>query len=185
MARVSPMELTLAYFTVWVASCSVVFVYYYSCPSHRVEPNMANQLRCMSGIILCNRPFISALMCGAAGGMLLAVGLHIEDSPAAMLALFCFYAGFVFMVQYDVREHHVFHFSALLVLMASAVVLVALLPLPMLLASLFYGVSALLGAVMLVNFALLEWKPPYLTVQAVVELMWVVTGLVCVFWFLT
>ena len=172
------MDLVSAHLALWLGACVVAFACYYARPSCRCNPHMSGQLRCLSGVLLCGQPLVGALMCGMSGAMLLAVGARpLGWAPLAVLL--CLHAGFVFMVHFDVEAWPVVHFASLLVIVASGLALVALLPVPQVASGLFYAASALFVGVILLNCAVVRWAPPGLTVQALVEIVWAASMVAC------
>ena len=156
---------------------AVTFAFYYSCAEHRCNPSFAGQLHCLSGMILCNRPLFSTLLCGLAGALLAA--LRPVDAVGTVLLL-GMYWSLVVVVQYDVRAHAPAHFGALAAEMVFATAYISTsrgFDAPAALA--YYALTGSFLLVMVVNFACLGWTPPFMTVQALVEIAWVCALGVC------
>jgi len=159
-------------------ACIIAFSVYYSCEEHRVNPAFANQLHCLSGMILCNRPLFSTLMCGLGGAVLLSVASRV-DGAVLLIVLLMFWA-LVVVVQYDVREHPSVHFAALAVEMGSATALLTVETIdPWFVVPVYYGITIAFLLVMALNFSWLAWTPPFMTLQALVEIAWVCVLSLC------
>jgi len=157
----------------WSLACIAVFIVYYSYEEHRLNPDFENQLHCLSGMILCNRPLFSTLMCGMGGAVLLSVASRVEG-PVLLIVIAMFWA-LVVVVQYDVREHPGVHFVALAVEMGCATALLTVESIePWFAVPVYYSVTVVFLLVMILNFSWLDWAPPFMTLQALVEILWVV-----------
>ena len=162
----------------WSLACIIAFSVYYSCEEHRVNPAFANQLHCLSGMILCNRPLFSTLMCGMGGAVLLSVASRVEG--AVLLIVLAMFWALVVVVQYDVRDHPGVHFGALAVEMVAATALLTVESIdPWFVVPVYYCVTGLFLLVMVLNFSWLAWTPPFMTLQALVEIAWVFVLGVC------
>jgi hypothetical protein len=160
------------------AACTTALIVYYCCEEHRVNPAFANQLHCLSGMILCNRPLFSTLMCGLGGAVLLLVASRVEGM-VVLVVLLMFWA-LVVVVQYDVREHPGVHFGALALEMGSATALLTIESIdPWFVVPVYYSITFAFLLVMALNFSWLAWTPPYMTLQALVEIAWVFVLSVC------
>lgn len=159
------------------ATASVVaFAAYYSCSGHRSNPAFAGQLHCLSGMILCNRPLFSTLLCGLAGALLAAL---LPADAIGVALLLGMYWALVVVVQYDVHSHAAVHFGALAAEMGLATAYVAVMGDGGPASLVYYAATGAFLLVMAVNFTCLLWTPPFMTVQALVEVAWVCALGVC------
>jgi len=170
---------------VWTIACTCAFTFYYFSNS-RKNPEFEDQLHCPSGIMLCNRLIFGFLMSCYTGAALLAVGVKLckNDNYAA---LGCFMGVFVscnLIIQFDIRQHHVVHFLSLAVFVITITAFLIIVDFkPSAMLTVYYGVTALYLFILMLNFLFLDWTPPFMTLQALAEIVWLVmvVGSVLVF----
>ena len=121
----------------------------------------------------CNLPLFGVVMSGFSAAALLAVGVHREtDAPA----LGCFLAVFVSMImliQFDIEQHHFIHMALLAMLLATVTAFVIVVDLkPNVMLIVYFVATALFLFIMLLNFVYTDWLPPFMTLQALAEILW-------------
>ena len=166
---------------VWAMANVAAFAYYYSFASARINPDFQNQLHCISGVILCNRPLFGTLMSGFGGAVVLAVARRARDSLALTVLLVLMFCALVSVVHYDVRDHRSIHFTSLGVLVVVGTLFVISVGLqPDVLCNIYYGITIAFVFLLLFNVTYTRWVPPFMTIQALMEMAWVVGLGVCV-----
>ena len=166
---------------------AVAFVFQYCIKEIRCNARFDGQLHCMSGIIVSNKPFFGFVMHGVAGMILLSVGLRIErgegtQKEVSFLVMSLVYFSLSAVISFDVKECKSIHFASLFCLLVCSVGFVWLQCVPE--ARIAYtAISSFFVAVILFNFTCTRWKWPWMDVQAIVEIVWVISLLVCVIGF--
>ena len=181
IGHIEPVELVLdVHLCAWALACALAFLYFYSCETCRKNPDMEFQMRCLSGIILCDQPLFGTLLCGFSGAAVAASVGRAHGEPYLMALLLLVFSTLLVIVHYDVRAHRGPHFTALgvLVLVGSLYVL-QIFPDGWLFYT-YFITTMLFIAVVLFNVTYTGWKSPWLTVQAVAEIVWVLALVTCV-----
>lgn len=162
----------------FVAVSLVSFMAFYSCKRHRCNSEFGDQMHCISGIILCHKPFFGFLLHGVGGMVLLAAGLRVgggDELPLLMLAMM--YVSLSGVIHFDVRNYKPVHFTSLAGVLAFSVVFVWL-QCDAVTWLVYLVVSAVFVLLILFNVACTRWKWPWMNCQALVEIVWVL----CLIW---
>ena len=161
---------------VWAVACVGAFCVYYSYDECRANPEFENQMRCLSGVIVFNKPLFGTLMCGFGGAVVLAVAKRATETcdTATLALLMVMFLCLLVVVVYDIRDHSTVHFWALggLVIAGTLFVLHTA-SAPVLLQYAYLAITALFAGVVAFNAAVTNWTPPCMTVQALNEIAWV------------
>ena len=166
---------------IWTVACIMAFIVYYCYEEYRVNKEFENQLHSLSGVIVFNKPLFGTLMCGFGGAIIMLVSGRIDDDPCAMVLLILMFTGLIALVNYDVRKHRSVHFVSLGLLIAAGSVFLVWVDLnSVLLLAIYFGVAALFVVVIVLNFSCTAWKPPFMTLQALLEIVWVFMLGLCV-----
>jgi hypothetical protein len=166
------MDLLFINLMAWTLACALAFVVYYSFSEYRINPDFNNQLHCLSGVILCNRPLFSTLMCGFGGAVLLASVDKARGDSYALVLLILMFCGLLLVVHCDVRDYRELHFTSLGILMITGTLYVTKMvhdPISII----YFTATGLFVFTLLVNVFFTRWVPPYMTVQALMEMVWV------------
>jgi hypothetical protein len=162
--------------TAWAVACVLAFGVYYCFDECRMNPEFDNQLHCLSGVILFNKPLFGTLMCGFGGAVVLAVAKRAAETcdTAALVMLKLMFVFLLVVVNYDIRDHRVVHFTALggLVVAGTLFVLHTAIA-SMYLQYVYFGTTALFAGVIFLNATVTKWTSPYMTLQALNEIAWV------------
>ena len=163
----------------WTIACALAFLVYYSSDEYRVNPDFNNQLHCLSGMILCNRPLFSTLMCGFGGAVLLASVDKMRDDVYALVLLILMFSGLLLVVHYDVKDYREVHFTSLGVLVITGTLyVIRMVHDPI--STIYFTATGLFVFTLLANFFFTHWVSPFMTVQALMEMVWVVVFTVSV-----
>ncbi len=166
-----------------VAVSLLAFGFFYSYKEWRYNPEFDDQMRCMSGIILCNKPLFGFLMHYVGGMVLLAAGLrvsHHDETSFFILAML--YASLSGLVNFDVRDFKTIHFTCLFCVLVFSVAFICMHG-EYVTWVVYVTVSALFLFIILFNFMYTQWKWPWMDVQASVEIAWVLCLMVCIMLF--
>ena len=168
---------------VFVAVSAVAFAIGYYYPGSRCNPEFNGQLHCLSGIILCNRPFFGFVMHCVGGMVLLSNGLKIETkNELSMSMLAMIYISFSGVINFDVLRTKPVHFAFLFAVLCFSMAFVWLQCVQY--ARLVYtGVSVGFICLILFNVSCTGWVSPWMNVQALMEIVWVLCLLVCIVFF--
>ena len=159
---------------VWTMGCIGAFLIYYCFEEVRRNPEFQDQMHCLSGVILYNRPLFGTLLCGFGGAIFMAAAERVNGSAVAMLFLVLMFCSLVVVVNYDIREHRSVHFSALGLLIVSGTAFLLCVGLePVYLRLVYFSVTVLFVLMLALNVFCLRWTPPFMTAQAIAEIVWV------------
>jgi hypothetical protein len=170
------------------AVCVISFAVYYADPVCRMNPVFEGQMHCISGILLCNRPFFSLIMTSFSGLILLVLGLRIVDESrktVLMSLAVTMYIAFVSVLSYDVHEHKPVHFFSLFVLLVASTSFIQLVNIPPWCLIVYDSVLVCFVLIMISNFMYLQWTPPCMTIQALLEILWVVAMCFCLWMYIS
>jgi hypothetical protein len=158
----------------WTIGCIGAFVMYYCFAEVRSNPDFQDQMHCLSGVILFNRPLFGTLLCGFGGAIFMAAAERVHESPLAMVCLILMFVALVVVVNYDVCAHKSVHFSALGLLMVSGTAFLLCVGLESeYMRYLYFSSTILFVLVLILNVLVTRWAPPFMTVQAITEIVWV------------
>jgi hypothetical protein len=159
----------------WAAACAVAFAVYYSYEECRRNPDFHDQMHTLSGIIIYGQALFGTLLSGFGGAVLLASAKRVHGDAWAVGMLLWMFVGLLVVVHYDVRAYRTVHFTALgMLLVAGTLYLWRVVSDQGWMLWYWFAVSTALFVVVLgVNVCFTQWAPPFLTVQAVVEIIWV------------
>ena len=167
--------------------CFISFLVYYADPESRQNPERDGQMRSISGIMLCNRPFFGLLMNSVSGIILLSIGLKIfghetdEALRIVMMSLgLIMHISLISIINYDVKDFKPIHFSSLAVLLISSTIFIHLASIPTWCRVAHGIVSISFICIILLNATILKWARPFMTLQAYLEILWVIALCVCV-----
>ena len=159
----------------WAIACIIAFVCYYCFEEYRINKAQGNQLHCLSGVIVFNKPLFGTLMCGFGGAIIMLVSGRLDDDPVGMVLLILMFIGLIALVNYDVCAYRYMHFASLgLLITAGSVFLLWVCVQPVLLLAVYFGVAVTFVMLFLINVSCTLWAPPFLTLQAVVEIIWMI-----------
>jgi hypothetical protein len=168
---------------IWALLCALSLLAYYVDPECMENPEFEGQMHCISGIILCNRPYFGLLMSNFGGVLLLAIGLKAKEEEEDCTFLVCLamviYFSFTGILNYDVRDFKMLHFSSLFVLLVSGSIFIHMVRIPLWCVVAYDIVLAFFCVIMVSNFTLLKWTPPFMTIQAMLEIVWVLALCFC------
>lgn len=160
----------------WAVACVLAFCVYYCYDECRMNPEFDNQLHCLSGVILFNKPLFGTLMCGLGGAVVLAVTKRATETcdVFTLVLLMLMFLCLLLVVIYDIRDYKTTHFFALggLVVAGTLFVLHTAAS-PAYLQYVYLAITALFAWTIALNTAVTNWAPPYMTVQALNEIAWV------------
>ena len=140
----------------FLATSIVAFAVKYCQHSNRSNAEFDGQLHCLSGIILCNKPFFSFIMHCVGGLILLSNGLNVEtDKELSLLMLAMLYVSLSGVINFDVRDHKRIHFASLFCVMVFSMVFVWLQCTPQAKTA-YTVVSAVFFGLILFNFLLIS-----------------------------
>jgi len=180
-SAIEPVELVLdVHVCAWALACAFAFLYFYSHETYSRNPDMEFQLRCLSGIIVCDQSLFGTLLCGFSGAAVAANIGRARRDPYLLVLLLLVHFVLLVIVHYDVRAHRGPHFVALGALVVIGTLYVRQIFPDGWLFYVYFMTTMLFIAVVLFNVTCTEWKSPWLTVQAVVEIAWVLVLAVCV-----
>lgn len=157
----------------WAWACAVAFAVYYS--HGHLNPEFPDQMHTLSGIMVYGPELFGTLLSGFAGAVLLASASRVRGDVWALLMLLLMYVGLLVLVHYDVRSHRTVHYVALGVLLVAGALYLWRVVEGWTLWYLFAAATGTFVMVILVNVCLTRWAPPFMTVQAVVEILWVLS----------
>ena len=167
----------------WALLCALSLLAYYVDPACMENPEFDGQMHCISGIILCNRPYFGLLMSNFGGVLLLAIGFKVKEHEDESVFLVCLamiiYFSFTGILNYDVRDHKTVHFSSLFILLASGSTFIHIVRIPLWCVFVYDAVLVLFCVLMVSNFVVLKWTPPFMTIQALLEIAWVLALCFC------
>ena len=169
----------------WAVACVLAFAFFYALYDEcRYNPEFEGQLHCLSGVILCGRELFGTLLCGFGGAVLLASVERVRADEWATLLLMIMFAGLMVVVHYDVRAHKPAHFTGLgVLLLAGTLYLRRTVGDGGRLACLWYlyvASTSLFVVVLACNVCATRWAPPFMTLQALAEIVWATAFLVAV-----
>lgn len=168
-----------------VAVSVMVFAVFYSYRDYRCNAEFGDQMHCVSGIILCNKPLFGFLVHGVGGMVLLAAGLKVSERDwpeTSLLLLAMMYVSLSGVVSFDVRDFKPLHFTSLAGVLGFSIAFVCM-QCDALTRAVYVSVSVVFALVILFNFAYMRWRWPWMDVQASVEIVWVLCLLVCIMLF--
>lgn len=168
---------------VFVVMSVAAFAVFYSYSDYRRNPEFENQMHCVSGIIVCNKPVFGFLMHGVGGMILLAAGLRVSEidrsSEAPLLVLSMLYVSLSGVINFDVHNFKPVHFTCLAGILIFSVAFVCM-QCNQVTQGVYVSVSVFFTCVILFNFAYTRWSWPWMDVQASVEIVWGLCLLVCI-----
>lgn len=165
----------------WTLGCIGAFLVYYCFEEVRCNPEFQDQLHCLSGVILYNRPLFGTLLCGFGGALFMAAAERVHEDPLAMMFLILMFVALVVVVNYDVGSHKPAHFMALGLLMVSGTAFLVCVGLASeVLRYLYFASTILFVLILALNVLVTRWAPPFMTAQAVAEIAWVAVFAVAV-----
>ena len=160
----------------------IMFIIFYSYKSYRCNSDFAGQMHCVSGIILCNKPLFGFLMHGVGGMVLLAAGVRVNerDSPdASLFVLALMSVSLSGVVNFDVRDFKPIHYASLVGVLGFSVAFVWM-QCDATTQLVYTSVSIFFISVIIFNCIFTRWEWPWMDVQALVEIAWILCLLVCV-----
>lgn len=163
----------------------VMFIVFYSYKSYRCNSEFAGQMHCVSGIIVCNKPLFGFLMHGVGGMVLLAAGLKVneKDSPeASLFVLALMYVSLSGVVNFDVRDFKPIHYTSLSGVLGFSVAFVWM-QCDATTKIVYTSTSIFFISVIVFNCMFTKWQWPWMDVQALVEIAWIMCLLVCIILF--
>ena len=168
---------------VFVVVSFTSFVVCYSFQRYRCNPEFGGQLHCASGIILCHKPFFGFLMHGVGGMVLLSAGLKVAERggdhrevPLSMLAMM--YVSLSGVINFDVRDFKPIHFTSLAGVLAFSAAFVWL-QCDSTARMVYMSVSVVFVLLILFNVSCTRWRWPWMDVQALLEIVWVLCLVGC------
>ena len=164
----------------WMLACAAAILFYYSDPHSRANPVFENQLHCLSGVILCNRLLFGTVLSGFGGAVLLSSADRVRGDLYATVLLMLMFMALMVVVHYDVEDYKPAHFSALAALLAAGSLYVWHTLADGWLWWAYVAATGLFVLVLLINIVYTRWLPPYMTAQALAEILWVVVFAVSV-----
>jgi len=168
---------------VWTVACAIAFIYYYCQPSVRHNPRFQDQLHTLSGVMVHDKPLFGTLMCGFGGAVVVAVAGRITATCdwVGLLLLIAMFCGLLAVVNYDVRDHRSAHFASLAVVVGFGTWFVVWVDVrSWYIAVVYYIMTAVFGGMLAFNAVYAKWAPPFMTLQAITEIVWAVALCVCV-----
>jgi hypothetical protein len=166
-----------AHMWLWAVASAVAFVVYYSSEECRLNPEFNDQLHTLSGIIVYGPELFGTLMSGFGGAVLLASADRVRGDACGLGLLLLMFVALLVVVHYDVRKHRTVHFVALgLLLLAGTLFLWHVMcDQGWMLWYWFVVATALFVGILGLNVSVTQWVTPFLTVQAVIEIVWVLS----------
>jgi hypothetical protein len=154
------------------------FAVKYGSTTDRCNPEFAGQLHCLSGIILSHKPFFSFMMHSVGGMVLLSVGLKVEtDREVSLTLLTLMYISLSSVVNFDVHNFKPIHFISLFCVLVFSVAFVWLQCIHIV-RIVYIALSAAFVALIVFNFLVTHWKWPWMNLQALLEIAWVICLLI-------
>ena len=162
-----------------ISVTAFLFVVFYSRKGSRCNSEFAGQLHCLSGIMVCNKPLFGVCMHCVGGMLLLSVGLRVDtDKEVSLLMLAFMFASLSGVVNFDVRDHKPVHFCFLAGVLAFSMAFVWLQCSDV--CRLVYSLISVAFVLLIVfNFSCTNWTWHWMDIQAITEIVWVVSLLVC------
>lgn len=165
------------YLLLWTVACVSAFVCFY-CSSKSRNPDYNGQLYSPSGLVKCNPMFFGFFMCGYSGAALLAVGVKLytlNDIGGLVCFLFVF-MSWMLIVHVEIRDYKTAHiFSLCMFMITNSVFFVIVDFKPAFMMSINYITLALFIFVLMLNVCCTRWKSPYMTLQVITEIIWLIT----------
>jgi hypothetical protein len=156
------------------------FLFKYGCKDDRCNPAFDGQLHCLSGIILCHKPFFSFVMHCAGGMILLSASQRTDKNrDTSLLMLSLMFISLSGVINFDVRDFRPIHFSSLACVMVFSVSFMWL-QCAQTAATVYTSITAAFVILILFNLTYTHWLWPWMNVQAVAEIAWVVCLLLCI-----
>ena len=79
----------------------------------------------------------------------------------------------IMLIQFDIEQHHFIHMASLSMLLATVTAFVIVVDLkPNVMLIVYFVATALFLFIMLLNFVYTDWLPPFMTLQALAEILW-------------
>ena len=172
-----------AHLAVWTVACAVAFIVYYSKAEVRHNPRFEGQLHSLSGVIVHDKPLFGTLMCGFGGAVVVAVAGRITETCdwVGLLLLIAMFCGLLAVVNYDVRDYRSAHFASLAVVVGFGTWFVIWVDVRAWFVAVCYYVFTTVFVFMIVlNAGYTKWTPPFMTLQALTEIVWAVALCACV-----
>jgi hypothetical protein len=168
---------------VWTIACIIAFLVYYCRSEVRHNQHFEGQLHTLSGVIVYNKPLFGTLMCGFGGAVLVAVTERITETCdwLALLILIVLFCSLLSVVNYDVHDYRIAHFVSLGVLVAFGTWFVVWVGVrPLYVSICYYGITFVFLFMLALNRFYMNWVPPFMTLQALAEIAWVMALCVCI-----
>ena len=161
-------------FCMWGLLCVIAFAAMYADKEIRCNADMDGQWRCLSGVILENRPMMTFFLSNFAGSAVMGLLLLSRDNDTVAYAGILLFELTMGLLCFDIIQFRAFHMAFLAGLLAAACVITHATPtttvtwlLPACDATLI-----LLAGSLVLNVFVMKNKPPYLSIQAVCEILW-------------
>jgi hypothetical protein len=167
----------------WTVACVVAFLAYYLQPDMRHNPRFNGQLQTLSGLMVHDKPLFGTLMCGFGGAVVVAVVGRITETCdwVAMLLLIVLFSSLLAVVNYDVHDFRTAHFASLAVLATFGTCFVTRVDVhPPYIRYCFYIATGVFGFMIAFNTFYMRWTPPFMTLQAMTEIVWAFSLCACV-----
>lgn len=164
---------------IFLIATALSFAVKYGSTTSRCNPEFAGQLHCLSGIILSHKPFFSFMMHSVGGMVLLSVGLKVEtDKETSLTLLTLMFISLSSVVNFDVHHFKPIHFTSLFCVLVFSVAFVWLQCMHT--ATVVYtALSAAFVSLIVFNYLITNWKWPWMNLQALLEMTWVICLLIC------
>lgn len=166
----------------WTVAVAMAFAVYYAQAEVRHNPRFEGQLHTLSGVIVYDKPLFGTLMCGFGGAVVVAVTERISETCdwLAMVLLIVMFCSLLAVVNYDVLAYRTAHFASLAVMITFGTWFVVQVNVkPWYVCFSYYGVTAFFVFMITFNTFYMNWVPPFMTVQALAEIVWVVALSAC------
>ncbi len=173
---VTAVDIIMYIFLVITASS---FAVKYGSTISRCNPEFAGQLHCLSGIILSHKPFFSFMIHSVGVLVMFSVGLKVEtDREVSLTLLTLMYISLSSVVNFDVHNFKPIHFTSLFCVLVFSVAFVWLQCIHV--ARIVYTVfSTAFIELIMFNLLFTHWEWPWMNLQALLEIVWVICLLIC------
>jgi hypothetical protein len=161
-------------FCVWGLLCVAVFAFQYY--NHGYNSNLEDQWKCLSGVIVTNKPLMTFVMANLSASAVMALALKNRENDIVIVLGILLFDLMVGLLCFDITDHEVIHFVFLcgfilvsFLMTHSVQTTTASWLLPLCDVSLL----AVVGTISL-NVLVMKNKKPYLSIQAACEVFWAV-----------
>ena len=162
-------------FCMWGLLCLLAFALHYADKEIRCNADMQGQWRCLSGVILVNRPVMTFFVANFAGSAVMGLLRCSDDYTVVSLGILLFELV-MGLLCFDVVAFHAVHMAFLSGVLVVAFALTHAMPtttIEWLLPACDATLMLLVGS-LLVNVCFTQNKSPFLSIQAVCEILWAV-----------